>query len=136
MFQPGLRVIVGIGTVTVDDAGIPRGTGVHRLVPGFLPPAVSVEDRLGPRFSVPEPRLVVLRKYAEDRHAEANRRQLLDARRRDPFRVFKVQPPEMGSVNQQGYAGVYSRHHRLWAHGMYLNQDARLLRLVHDSPEG
>src|SRR6202140_5351476 len=30
----------------------------------------------------------------------------------------KVHPPEMGSMNQQRYARVHGRHHRLWAHGI------------------
>ena len=127
MVQSGLRQIACIGTVAVDDAGIPRSPRIHGLVAGFLPPAVPVNDRVRPRFAVPEPGHVVISKHAKDGHTKTNRRQLLNAGSGHLFGVLKAQPAEMGSMNELGHAGFDGSHHRLWAHGVYLDPDAGFL---------
>src|SRR6185436_5836575 len=72
------RFVVRVGAIADQAAVIPdcacvddrvRRLGAERLAGGV---AVGPGDRLGPRLPIPEPRVVVLGKHAEDWCAESD----------------------------------------------------------------
>src|SRR5665213_3374085 len=130
-----MGVVVSVGAVAVDHAGVPGSAGVYDFVAGFLAASVAVKDALGPRFAVTETRLVVVGEDAEDGNAEADGGQLLDTGGGDSLGFVKGHPAEVRGVNQQGHAGVDGGHHGLRADGVDLHQNANLLRFVHDGAE-
>ena len=105
------------------------------LYPASCPrPSPSRIDS-GHGSAVPETRLVVIGKHAEDRHSEPDRRQLLHARGRNSLGVLEAQPAEMWRVDKLGHARVDGGHHGLWTHRVYLDPDADFLRFVDDRLE-
>src|SRR5262245_3008210 len=127
MLQAGFGVIPCVGSVTVDDTGIPRGARIHRFVAGFLPSTVPIQDRLRPGFAITESRLVVIGKHTKDGDSKADCRQLFRAGCSHSLRIFKAQPAEVGSMDQLWYTGIDCSHHGLWTHGMYLDPHAGFL---------
>src|SRR3989454_6463581 len=135
MLQTGFRLIVGVRAIVVIHAGIPRRARIHGFVTGLAAAALSIEDGLRPWFAVPEARLVIISKHAEDRHSETGRRQLLNSGGGYPLGVLLGEPAKMRGMNELGYTGIDGSHHGLRAHRMDLDPDAGFLRLIDDGPE-
>ena len=92
MFQAGSWLVVCVRAVAENAAGVPDRPGIDDHESRFLAHSHAVQEigadnRFGPRLAVPEPRLVVIRKYAEYGRAETNRPQNVRARSGQLLRV-------------------------------------------------
>src|SRR5690348_15083198 len=135
MIQPRLWFIAGIGAVAQNDTCIPDCSRVHGHIAGFLAETNTVNDSSRPRFSVAEPRLVVIGEDSEDRRAEANGTQYLCACSRHFLGVFFTHPIFVRKMNQQRYAGLYGRYHGRRTDSMDLNHDTCFPGFIQHRPE-